>query len=138
MRSRFRVWMLMALVALVAVGWSLVGKGVELHAEAKRRWEMAEGHDYQEAKALKVAVAHDERAKIARDQVARYGPNAFFQMTRCIAVPWGYELKESEEFSRRYHRTAAFHAAMRRKYNRAAWLPWLPVAPDPPSPPVPE
>ena len=29
---------------------------------------------------------------------------------------------------------AAFHEAMRRKYERAAARPWLPVAPDPPPP----
>ncbi len=31
-------------------------------------------------------------------------------------------------------RRAAYHAAMRRKYERAARYPWLPVAPDPPMP----
>jgi hypothetical protein len=29
---------------------------------------------------------------------------------------------------------AAYHAAMSRKYERAARYPWLPVAPDPPPP----
>lgn len=31
-------------------------------------------------------------------------------------------------------RKAAYHAAMRRKYEDAAACPWFPVAPDPPEP----
>jgi hypothetical protein len=31
-------------------------------------------------------------------------------------------------------RKAAYHAALARKYERAASHPWLPVAPDPPEP----
>ena len=29
---------------------------------------------------------------------------------------------------------AAYHRALRIKYERARWYPWLPVAPDPPEP----
>jgi hypothetical protein len=37
-----------------------------------------------------------------------------------------------------YQAKVAHHAALMRKYTRAASYPWLPVAPDPPEPPEPE
>jgi hypothetical protein len=43
-------------------------------------------------------------------------------------------LKSAEGFVPIYQRSAAYHAAMRSKYERAARYPWFPVASDPPEP----
>jgi hypothetical protein len=51
--------------------------------------------------------------------------------------------KEAERLSATYRRLAqqsalraAYHAALGRKYERAARYPWLAIEPDPPIPPV--
>jgi hypothetical protein len=59
-----------------------------------------------------------------------------------IDVPWiegtqGLPESERNEMNRRvltYRARAAYHAAMRRKYERAAARPWEVVTPDPPEP----
>ena len=44
----------------------------------------------------------------------------------------------AEQLRASWQRRADYHAAMRRKYERAAMYPWLAVEPDPPEPEQPE
>jgi hypothetical protein len=42
--------------------------------------------------------------------------------------------KLAEQMRASWWKRATYHAALRRKYERAARYPWLPVEPDPPEP----
>ena len=42
--------------------------------------------------------------------------------------------KDFREDAEQATRRAAYHASLKRKYERAARYPWLPVEPDPPPP----
>jgi hypothetical protein len=53
-----------------------------------------------------------------------------FEGSRFDPVIWG----EALALVRRSRKLLPYHAALRRKYERASRRPWLPVEPDPPEP----
>jgi len=135
-RFRPRLWMLMALIAILAVGWSLTVRIVDLRERSLSHREAADGHRTLEAEARKTAVREDGWAKEVRVKASKYGPTTIAPSTT-VGAPahtWAYWVDFHENNAAKQHRIADFHAAMRAKYERLARYPWLPVAPDPPEP----
>ncbi len=130
-RVRLTVRRMMVVVAVVAV--ALAG------GLTYRRWavyrERAAGHAHAEQLArfllgggIAVIRGADGRVEEVNGPVAVRTSEAGGGLTEFMILPTpGYDAVA-------LGRRAAYHARLRRKYERASARPWLPVEPDPPGP----
>jgi hypothetical protein len=136
-RLRLRVWMLMALVAVAAVGmggWELK-KVSDAHARramrhAEREAIAREGQRYVEGQIRERQEREAENRKLS----AQVSPEAMRAM-ELVNAKYRSRFEEVESSALAgFRRRADYHAALSRKYQRLARYPWLPVAPDLPEP----
>jgi hypothetical protein len=112
---RFRLRALMIAVAILA----LLAFGESMRRRQERYLELAADHATMEwGQAIRAQAAR------ATPPIGVDGPGA------SLLYYWGNDPKAVEQATI----LVEYHAAMRRKYERAARQPWLPVEPDPPEP----
>jgi hypothetical protein len=143
-RPRFRLWTLLVLVAIIALG---------LGGEMMRR---------RRAGYLRAAAEHATKAArygqfveavlgMARDWDQRAVDEAEMAQKSAVLALESFAIEQREQVERnkkrairrredaaRIAKLANYHAAMKRKYQQAARYPWLPVAPDLPKPDPPK
>jgi hypothetical protein len=126
---RFRLWMLMVLVATVAVAMGLQRRRADFldRAGQHRRMEQSFHEEFRGASAALEVQPQSGIWDVSEDLTsgcgwARYKGVLFQGKERVSTLIAALDQME------------AHHAMLRKKYEQAARYPWLPVPPDPPPP----
>ena len=129
-RVQFTVRRMMVSVAVVAV---LVAN-VELMRRHVVSRALATKHAAMQAELEAARRLAEERAKWVELLAERGEVEAPTSFPLIDPLAGATTLSEVRALSTRYAKQAAYHAQLRRKYERAAARPWLPIEPDPPPP----
>lgn len=117
-RFRFTVRGMMIVVAIIGTGFG----GYRMHRHRLRSLGRAQSH-----------AESESHCSFMWSEVPAYPDFRWPGDLRPSRTP--DEIRKAVEVARSsWDRKIEYHAARRRKYERAARYPWFPVAPDPPEP----
>lgn len=138
-RYQLRLRVFLCLPFIVVLVWWLAGLALDLRAFLIEMSQRRRNIQAAIASHEKEARSHQARAESAiPEQVAAWATGESRVPVRVTRPIGEVEIRDQKLLREHAARCAAYHRAMKQKYEEEAWFPWRPVEPDPTPPSDPE